>query len=70
MTTWRWSQPIDHYRKGDAVGRSDITQVGLFFRFYEDEYFIPDRKAVGLDIRKVRDYLLAKAEDVKKAANG
>jgi len=64
-TTWRYSTPIDHYRKGDAVGRSDISQGGIFFRFYEEEFFLPD--PIKIDTRKVRDYLVAKIDDVRKA---
>ena len=61
-----WANPVDHYRKGDAVGRSDIVNGGIFFRFYEEEFFLEDPKIGHLEIRKCRDYLLAKIEDVRK----
>lgn len=66
-TTWRWATPLDWYRKGYAVGHSDIVQDHLHFRFYEDVFVIKDR---SLKTEKRGQYMVAKIEDVRKLASG
>ena len=55
-----------YYDKGFAVGRSDIRMDCIHFRFYE-EVFIVTRP---LKTRKVKDYLIAPIQNVRKASNG
>ena len=58
---------LRHFRKGLAIGRSDIREDCLHFRFYEEVFTVKDR---SLKTKKKGDYLIAKIEDVRKSANG
>ena len=72
MTAWRHAKPADHYRAGLCVGRSDIVQGGIHFRFYEEVFFLSDEKLAVAPFRprKCRNYLLAKIADVRSVVNG
>ena len=51
------------YRKGLAIGRSDILNDGWHFRFYEEVFNVSLRT---LKTRKVGGYIVARIDDVRK----
>jgi len=58
---------LNLFKKGFAVGRSDIVQDCWHFRFYEEVFTVKSR---DLKTKKKGKYLIARIEDVKKAAHG
>lgn len=54
------------FKRGLAIGRSDIRDDCLHFRFHDEFFVIRSR---GLRTRKFRGHLVAKIADVRKAAN-
>lgn len=54
------------FKRGFAIGQSDIRDDCLHFRFY-DEFFVI--KSRDLKTRTLRGHLVAKIADVRKAAN-
>ena len=57
----------DIYRKGLAIGRSDIFNDCWHFRFYEEVFTVLLRK---LKTRNYKGYVVANIKDVRKAADG
>ena len=57
--------PIDVYKRGYAIGRSDIVTDCWHFRFYEEVFTLKVRR---LKTSKFHGYLVAKIEDVRKHA--
>ena len=55
-----------YYDKGLAVGRSDIRQDCLHFRFYEEVFIVTQ----PIKTKKVKDYLIAPVKEVRKASHG
>jgi hypothetical protein len=53
----------DIYKRGLAIGRSDIINDRWHFRFYEEVFTVTLHK---LKTRKFRGYIVAKVEDVRK----
>ena len=54
------------FDKGFAIGRSDIVNDSIHFRFYEEVFEVRGK----LRTRRIGDYLVARIRDVRKAANG
>ena len=52
------------YKKGYAVGRSDIVSDCWHFRFYEDVFHVSLR---NLKTSNYKGYIVAKIADVRKA---
>ena len=52
------------YKRGLAIGRSDIVSDCWHFRFYEEVYTVTLKT---LKTRKYRGYIVAKVEDVRKS---
>ena len=58
---------LKYYKKGLAVGHSDIRDDSFHFRYY-DEFFVVKNRT--LKTRNVFGKLVAKIEDVRKLKNG
>ena len=54
----------DIYKRGLAIGRSDIVSDCWHFRFYEEVFTVNLR---NLKTTKYRGYIVAKVKDVRKA---
>lgn len=56
-------KPEEVYKRGLAIGRSDIYSDCWHFRFYEDVYTV---KTIKLKTSNYRGYIVAKIDDVRK----
>lgn len=54
------------YKKGLAIGRSDIVSDCWHFRFFEEVFTV---KLRNLKTTKYRGYIVAKVEDIRNASN-
>ena len=59
--------PLVHFKRGEAIGQSDIRGDCLHFRFYNEFFIVKDR---SLKTRHVKDRLIAKIVDVRRLAHG
>ena len=59
--------PLVYFKRGEAVGQSDIRGDCLHFRFYDEFFIVKDR---SLKTRSVKGRLLAKIVDVRRLAHG
>ena len=58
--------PLVHFKRGEAIGHSDIRGDCLHFRFYDEFFIVKDR---SLKTHQVKGRLLAKIADVRKLAH-
>ena len=59
--------PLIYFKRGEAVGQSDIRGDCLHFRFYNEFFIVKDR---SLKTRAIKGALVAKITDVRKLAYG
>ena len=58
---------LKYYKRGLAIGRSDIRNDCMHFHFYKEHFIVYGSE---LKTRNVYGQLVAKIEDVRKHANG
>ena len=56
-------KPEEVYKRGLAIGRSDIVSDCWHFRFYEEVFTVKLRK---MKTSNYRGYIVAKIDDVRK----
>ena len=59
--------PLVHFKRGEAIGQSDIKGDCLHFRFYNEFFIVKDR---SLKTRQLKGRLLAKITDVRRLSHG